>query len=189
MKKRATESSSKTLDPASFSGSICGGPWPSPCIWLPCAGQVTAAGTRRRLAVLLRKCHVSAMLCKGLVTFTWLTRYNVMLKMQTLRDSWISTNHYSVLEMEMVSSFWTSIHYKCFSKRGQNWTNTCIDVDSPKYNNRTITDPHGITTDTVPAEIPIPKSLKSKHRQWLRKQNKIILLLSFYRLGIEALRC
>lgn len=103
--RRGQQSSSKTLDPTPFSGSICGGPWPSPCIWLPCAGQVTAAGTRRRLAVLLCKCHVSAMLCKGLVTFTWLTRYNVMLKMQTLRDSWRITSHYFVLEMEMVSAF------------------------------------------------------------------------------------
>jgi len=107
VKKGATELSSKTLDPTPSPGSICWEPL-AKSLHLPSlcrAGNRSGDLLRRGSAVLLHGHHVSATLYKGLAIFTWLTRYNIMLKRQNLRDSSIIMNYYFVLEMEMVSTF------------------------------------------------------------------------------------
>lgn len=122
MKKRATESSSKTPDPTPFSGSICWGPLDM-YLHLTSLHRTSDCLSRdllrRRSGALLCERHVTATLYRRLLTFTWLTRYNIMLKMQTLRDSCIITNCYFVLEMEMVSAFKHQFSINVFLKEAK----------------------------------------------------------------------
>lgn len=60
-----------------------------------------------------------------------------------------------------------------FSDKGQNLANILVLLlILCNIINRTATKQNDITTDTVHTEISVPKSLQSKHKQQLRKQNK-----------------